>query len=125
MGIVVDVVSCSSETLKVWDETADDKTVEIKARADNVHQFELQMADLFDACQAYPAVNWRYYVAAGTLPSNGLTFNATQMEEMAQIGQQNAATATAGQMCAIAEAHRHSKTVPQALKTTSPSAVFI
>jgi len=107
--IVMDVITCSSPSLKSWNATEDDTSAEVEARAGTLQQFNMEMGDLFDACDAYPDVNWRFYVAAGELPSNGLNFNLTQMTEMASIGERDAAAAPKGFHCKIAQQYRRSQ----------------
>lgn len=122
--IVVDLITCSSPSLKSWNATADDTSTEIKARADALKHFDTEMVDLFDACEAYPDVNWRFFVAAGELPSNGLAFNLTQMEEMATIGQQNAAAVSEGFDCNLAQEYRSSKKMAELHNRRAHSAQF-
>lgn len=123
--IVMDVITCSSPSLKSWNASEDGTSAEIQARASTLQQFDMEMGDLSDACEAYPDLNWRFYIAAGELPSNGLTFNLTQMNEMASIGEQNAAAAPKGFQCQLAQQYRSSKKMAELHKRRAPAAQFI
>lgn len=127
--IVMDVVTTSSESLASWNETANDKTEELRMRGDEIKQFNQAMADIFDACQAYPGLNWRYYVhAPADLPGNSADFNGTVMKEMLQVGLKDAAAAVPGIHCQVAEAHRHSHTIPKpklSQKRTAPTTSIV
>jgi len=107
--IVVDIVTCDSQMLKQWDQS-DDKTVPLLLRGLTEQNYNKQMADILDACQAYPEVNWRYYIEppASGLPSNGINFDKTQMLQMVAIGKAQAANATIGAACSRADARRNS-----------------
>merc|ERR1712000_784886 len=85
--VVIDTVTCNAARLASWNETLNNHAADIKARADAIQSFSMTMADIFDACRAYPDVEWRYFVQAPTeLPGNAASFNATQMQAMTQVG---------------------------------------
>mmetsp|Transcript_5174 Transcript_5174/g.12217 ORF Transcript_5174/g.12217 Transcript_5174/m.12217 type:complete len:329 (-) Transcript_5174:77-1063(-) len=107
--ITVDVISTGGEkSVKTWT-PADDTSFDLLVRGLDLQRYNQQMSDIFDACKAYPYINWRYYIEPTTrLPSNGESFNKTQMLEMVQIGLKESAAASANSACGLAEAHRHS-----------------
>lgn len=112
--IVVDIITCDERAPRPWNQTIDDRALELLLRGWSLRSYNAQMQDILDACLAYPDVNFRYYVeppVAG-LPSNGLNFNKTEMEEMVRIGQKQAAIAQPGAACLAAQRHRHSKKFP-------------
>jgi predicted acylesterase/phospholipase RssA len=111
--VVVDVITTNTDVLQGWSANEDNVAPQLQARGDTVQSFNREMADINDACNAYPGVSWRFYVQAGDLPSNGANFNATQMQEMVEIGMQAAEAAEVGVHCAVAEANRPSKIVPK------------
>jgi len=91
-----------------------DKSGQLDDRDEEITEFNNVMADIFDACLAYPNVHWRYYVQAPVdLPGSAASFNFTEMSEMLQVGLKDAAAAEIGTHCKIAEAHRHSNTIPK------------
>mmetsp|Transcript_13297 Transcript_13297/g.32135 ORF Transcript_13297/g.32135 Transcript_13297/m.32135 type:complete len:331 (+) Transcript_13297:67-1059(+) len=108
--ITLDVISAGSEaSLKAWAPNDDDVSFELLVRGLDMQRYNQQMSDLYDACKAYPTINWRYYVEPMvSLPSNGISFNKTEMLEMVQIGLTEAAAAEINTACGAAEAHRHS-----------------
>lgn len=120
--IIVDIVTCDTDKLTSFNAQQDDLSLPLFMRGKKVKAFEQQMADVFDACHAYPKVNWRYFIQPQVaLPSNGIQFNTTAMLEMVQIGKSEAAAAQEGIGCATAEAHRHSNVI----KKSSSGTVFI
>lgn len=111
--IVVDVVTSDSTTLGAWNPVTGDFTVPLLTRGTAVQSFNQQMSDIFDACDAYPEVSWRYFVQpSSTLPSDGTSYNGTVMREMVQQGISDAKTASSGKQCDIANSYRHSRAVP-------------
>merc|ERR1739845_163109 len=95
------------------DPAIDDVTLKLAARGTEIKHFVNQMQDVFDACDAYPDVQWRYLVSApADLPSDGSSFNATQMEEMLGRGIASAKNSTTGQHCYIANSFRRSQKHP-------------
>jgi len=112
--IVLDVVTCDSRNLKQWDVRADDKTLPLWIRGMEEQRYNKQMADILDACLAYPNINFRYYVEPppSELPSNGFNFNKTQMLEMVEIGRRQAASVVPGGACIVAQQHRASRRWP-------------
>jgi len=110
--IVVDVVTCASNRLSSWNGTLQNHAADIKQRADDIQKFSMSMADIFDACRAFPDVDWRYYVQAPSdLPGGAIAFDTKDMTEMTQIGLTDGAAAQRGQHCAQAEAFRKSEIV--------------
>merc|ERR1712093_638261 len=90
---------------------------DIKSRTQEIQSFHQTMADIFDACRAYPDVNWRYYVQAPTdLPGSSASFNKVALTAMTQVGLADAANATAGLHCSQAEQFRKSKIVQESRK---------
>lgn len=110
--IIVDVITCDTDKLTSFNAQVDDLSLPLLMRGQKVKAFQQQMADIFDACKAYPKVNWRFFAQPQVkLPSNGIEFNTTAMLEMVKIGNAEAAKVPEGQGCAIAEAHRHSNMI--------------
>jgi NTE family protein len=107
--ITVDVISTGGEkAVKAWT-AGDDNSFDLLVRGLDLQRYNQQMSDIYDACMAYPNINWRYYIEPTVrLPSNGKSFNKTQMTEMVQIGLTEAAAASSNSACGMAEAHRHS-----------------
>jgi predicted acylesterase/phospholipase RssA len=123
--VVVDVVTTDTDVLKSWSANEDNVAPQLQTRGTTVQNFNRAMADIDDACNAFPSVSWRYYVQAGDLPSNGANFNATQMQEMVQIGLKAAAAAEVGTHCAVAEANRPSNIVPKLLSKKRPDILLV
>lgn len=111
--IVLDIITCDKKDLKLWEPSSDDHSLDIFMRATVEKNYDSQMGDILDACLAYPNVNFRYYIEPpGPLPSNGVNFIKSQMEEMVKIGNATAAAAQVGQACTVAQEHRHSRNWP-------------
>lgn len=117
--IVIDVITANSDRLPVWDEATQNHATEIKARAVAVQAFSMEMADILDACRAYPEVNWRYFVQAPSdLPGSAASFNTEALTAMTQFGLSSAANASVGIHCAHAENYRHSKIIEDLRRKT-------
>lgn len=115
--IVVDVVTGNNPTLSPWNATTDDVTMKLAARGDELAAYNLQMNDIFDACDAYPNVSWRYFVQPGAdLPSAGDAYNATEMSQMVEMGIVDAQNAPMGGHCSIADSFRRSKKMSPSAK---------
>lgn len=115
--IVIDTITCNSARLSTWNETLHNHAGEIKARAAEIQSFALGMADIFDACRAYPEVNWRYYVQAPTdLPGSAASFDEASMNAMLAIGLRDAANASVDIHCSQAEHFRKSRIVKDLLQ---------
>merc|ERR1712167_355685 len=98
--IVLDLVTCNSDRLPSWNKTLNNHALEIQSRAKSIGAFSVEMADIFDACRAYPDVNWRFYVQAPTdLPGTAASFDKSAMEAMVSVGLQDAANASVGIHC--------------------------
>jgi len=117
--IVLDVITSDGQDgLPFWDQTVDDVTLQVAERGMQITAFAQQMQNIFDACDAFPDLQWRHFVApSATLPSNGTVYNASVMFKMAESGVADAVnmTKTPGQHCSIADSYRRSKTVPKLL----------
>jgi predicted acylesterase/phospholipase RssA len=115
--IVLDVITSDSHAnLAAWNQTTDDVTLQVAARGEQITAFAQQMQNIFDACDAFPGVQWRHFVTPSTsLPSNGTVYDAKVMLEMASSGIADAVnrTKSPGQHCSIADSYRHSNTVPK------------
>jgi len=113
--IVLDVITSDShENLPAWDQTVDDVTLQVAQRGMQITAFAQQMQNIFDACDAFPEVQWRHFVTpSAPLASNGTVYNASVMLQMATAGLVDAQnmTKTPGQHCSVADSYRHSKTV--------------
>lgn len=122
--IVLDLVTCNSDRLPSWNETMDNHALQVQSRAKSIRSFSMEMADIFDACRAYPKVNWRYYVQAPLdLPGTAASFNATILSEMMQVGLSDAKEAQAGVHCQQAEVYRKSNIVRTLRRQQTPSIV--
>merc|ERR1712228_943265 len=122
--IVIDTITCNSARLSTWNETLHNHAGDIKARAAEIQTFALAMADIFDACRAYPEVNWRYYVQAPTdLPGTAASFNAESMEAMLNVGLADAKNASVGIHCSQAEQFRKSRIVKDILQPQVSSTI--
>merc|ERR1711862_3760 len=114
----------NSARLSTWNETLSLHAADIKARAADIQKFAMGMADIFDACRAYPEVNWRYYVQAPTdLPGNAAAFDEVSMKAMLATGLQDAANASVGIHFSQAEQLRKSRIVKDLLQPQAFSAV--
>jgi len=114
-NIVVDVVTGDSPQLPDWNETRDDHTLPLAHRNQEITAVVQQLQDVYDACDAYPNVTWRYFVQPGSegLPSSGVDYNATVMAQMVDLGIQAAQTAPEGGQCSFADSSRKSKNMPR------------
>jgi len=121
--IVLDIVTCNNARLTNWNETNQDAS-EIKARAEAIQSYSMTMSDIFDACRAYPEVEWRYFVQAPPhLPGSSAVFKKSDMTAMTQIGLIDGANASIGIHCAQAEQFRHSKIVKDLRRKKTPLVV--
>lgn len=108
-NIVVDTVTTDKSRLSSWDPTTQDVAAQVKSRAAAISSFTSTMADILDACQAFPEVDWRYFVQAPEdLPGNQASFDEPTMQLMLQAGLNQTATATTGTQCALAQKYRKS-----------------
>jgi len=109
--ITVDIVTCDNKkSLRKFDPSKDNNAVDLLVRGLQVQRHDQQKSDIFDACEAYPKVNWRYLVEPSqALPSNGIEFDKTNMLKMVQIGKEDAASVTAGGACDAASAAMRQK----------------
>lgn len=115
--IVLDLITCNSDRLSVWNATEHNHAAQIKARATTVQSFAMGMADIFDACRAYPNLGWRYYVQAPKdLPGNAASFDTKSMTAMVQVGLADGANASAGIHCSQAELFRKSNIIKEMRK---------
>jgi len=107
--IVVDIITTASNRLKPWDPSTNNKAAEVEARASEVGTFSATMADIFDACRAYPEVEWRYFAQAPTdLPGSQASFDVDTMSKMMAAGEAQAPNLTRGVHCSEAEKYRKS-----------------
>merc|ERR1711934_595453 len=110
--IVVDTVTTDKSRLSPWDPATQDVAAEVKARAGAISSFTSTMADILDACQAFPEVEWRYFVQAPLdLPGSQASFDQPTMQLMLQAGLNQTATALTGTQCALAQKYRKSKVI--------------
>merc|ERR1719265_1838184 len=64
-----------------------DHTLTILERTKQIQDYNKAYSDVVDAKLAYPHVNWRFFIYPNeTFPGDGLDFNATEMEQMVQVG---------------------------------------
>jgi len=114
-NIVVDVISTASDSLVSWNETTGNNVHGIKSRAAEIQHFTSAMADILDACRAYPTLGWRYYVQApADLPGSSASFDTKSLTAMVAVGLSSAANATISGHCAQAETYRTSNIVKNA-----------
>jgi len=118
-NIVMDVVTTASNRLVAWDEKTNNNVQGIKTRASDIQQFTSAMADILDACRAYPTLGWRYFVQAPTdLPGSSASFDTKDLTAMVNVGLQSAANATISGHCAQAETYRSSNVVKNARRSS-------
>merc|ERR1711953_503375 len=104
MGITTD-----KSRLSPWDPDTQDVAAGVKARAGAISSFTSTMADILDACQAFPEVQWRYFVQAPeNLPGSQASFDEPTMQLMLQAGLNQTSTAVTGTQCALAQKYRKS-----------------
>jgi len=123
--VVLDLVTCSSTTLAPFNATAENQADQILSRSNDIAAFSKTMADIFDACKAYPSVNWRYYVPApANLNGSAMTFDIGHLEAMLQTGiEVGGNVSITGTQCAEAEKHRKSNVVPHVRPSPARSIV--
>jgi len=108
-NIVVDTITTAKSRLSPWDPATQDVAAEVKARAGAISSFTSTMADILDACQAFPEVDWRYFVQApDDLPGSQASFDEPTMQLMLQAGLNQTATVSTGTQCALAQKYRKS-----------------
>jgi len=87
--VYLDIFSCYSYNLT--GEAAKMKTIQVIERSFSIRGRMLGFRSLNFAKQAYPNVNYRYFVEPlETLPGSALDFNATFINELIAIGSQDA-----------------------------------
>merc|ERR1712151_668842 len=111
-NIVVDTVTTDKSRLSPWNPVTEDVAAEVKARAGAISSFTSTMADILDACQAFPEVEWRYFVQAPVdLPGSQASFDEPTMQLMLQAGLNQTATAVTGTQCDLAQKYRKSNII--------------